>query len=88
MADGAAVRGPDSPYPGARPFVRAEKDLFFGRGPESRALAEFWQDNRIVLAVGPAASGKTSLLNAGVLPIMERELVTVLPPGSVSRARR
>ena len=84
MADGAAVRRPDSPYPGARPFARADKDLFFGRGPESRALAEFWQDNRIVLAVGPAASGKTSLLNAGVLPIMERTRVNVLPPGNVS----
>lgn len=80
----AAVNRPDSPYPGVRPFTRSEQDRFFGRGPESRALAEFWQDNRIVLAVGPAASGKTSLLNAGVLPIMERERVNVLPPGSVS----
>jgi tetratricopeptide (TPR) repeat protein len=81
---GAAETRPDAPYPGPRPFLRTEQDRFFGRAIESRALAEFWQDNRIVLAVGPAASGKTSLLHAGVLPILTRNGAHVLPPGRVS----
>jgi len=91
VADSAAVRRigaaegkPDAPYPGPRPFLRTEQDRFFGRAIESSALTEFWQDNRIVLAVGPAASGKTSLLHAGVLPILTRNRAHVLPPGRVS----
>jgi len=91
VADGAAVRRvgaadkkPGAPYPGLRPFRQADQDRFFGRGTESKALAEFWQDNRIVFAAGPVACGKTSLLNAGVLPILTRDRVHVLPPGQVS----
>jgi tetratricopeptide (TPR) repeat protein len=91
VADGAAVRrfgatkrGPDAPYPGFRPFRQADQDRFFGRGTEAKALAEFWQDNRLVLAAGPVASGKTSLLQAGVLPILALNRAHVLPPGRVS----
>jgi tetratricopeptide (TPR) repeat protein len=91
VADWAAVRGigaagrrTDAPYPGQRPFLQTDQDLFFGRAIESAALLELWQDNQIVLAVGPAASGKTSLLQAGVLPILLRNHAQVLPPGRVS----
>lgn len=81
---GSAVRGSDAPYPGQRPFLQTEQDRFFGREIESTALLELWQDNRTVLAVGPAASGKTSLLQAGVLPLLARNRAFVLPPGDVS----
>lgn len=91
MADGAAVmrfgaveNEPGSPYPGLRPFRRADQDRFFGRGTESKALAEFWQDNQVVLATGPVGCGKTSLLQAGVLPILIQNGAHVLPPGRVS----
>ncbi len=88
MKIGADGRGTDTPYPGARPFLQSEQDLFFGRDAESAALAEFWQDNRIVLLAGPAASGKTSLLHAGVLPILTRNREHILPVGSVSSGAR
>lgn len=81
---GADDEGTDAPYPGSRPFLQSEQDRFFGRGAESKALAEFWQDNSVVLLTGPAASGKTSLLNAGVLPIFARHRERVLPVGNVS----
>ena len=84
MADWAAVRRPGAPYPGQRPFLQADQDWFFGRGIESTALLELWQDNQLVLAVGPAASGKTSLLHAGVLPLLARNRAHVLPTGRVS----
>ena len=91
MANGAAVRrlrvteGNSSvPYPGLRPFVQADHDLFFGRETESKALAEFWHDNQVVLAAGPVACGKTSLLHAGVLPILAHQRAHVLPPGRLS----
>jgi tetratricopeptide (TPR) repeat protein len=91
VADGAAVRRlrtaerkPDTPYPGSRPFQQADQDRFFGRSTESKALADFWHDNRIVLVAGPVGCGKTSLLHAGVLPILTQQRARVLPPGRLS----
>ncbi len=37
-----------------------------------------------MLVAGPVASGKTSLLHAGVLPILTRHARACLPPGRVS----
>ncbi len=91
MADGAAVtkigaerKEPLPPYPGSRPFSQADQDHFFGRGTESKALAEFWQDNQVVLVAGSVACGKTSLLHAGVLPILTQDGAQVLPAGRVA----
>jgi tetratricopeptide (TPR) repeat protein len=81
---GAAAQKPGAPYPGLRPFWQTDQDHFFGRGTESKALTEFWQDNQIVVLVGPVACGKTSLLHAGVLPILMQDAAHVLPPGRVS----
>jgi tetratricopeptide (TPR) repeat protein len=81
---GAAARRPKGPYPGQHPFLQADHDSFFGREIESAALLELWQDNQIVLAAGPAASGKTSLLQAGVLPMLAGNRAHALPPGRVS----
>ena len=72
------------PYPGARPFRQADRDLFFGRADEAAALADLWQSNRLTIAHGPAASGKTSLLQAGALPLITDKRFDVLPPGRVS----
>ena len=71
------------PYPGARPFLQADQDHFFGRGTDSKALLELWQDNRFTLLVGPAGSGKTSLLNAGVLPLLKQNRTHFLPVGRI-----
>lgn len=91
MANGVAVRRlrtaegkPDAPYPGSRPFHQTDEDRFFGRSTESKALVDFWHDNRVVLAAGPVACGKTSLLHAGVLPILTQKRAHVLPPGRLS----
>ena len=72
------------PYPGTRSFQRRESDRFFGRAREASALAELWRTNCLTMAVGPAGSGKTSLLQAGLLPLVEAGRAEVLPPGRVS----
>jgi hypothetical protein len=82
--EGATENKPGAPYPGLRPFWQTDQDHFFGRGTESKALTEFWQDNRIAVVAGPVACGKTSLLHAGVLPILTQDGAHVLPPGRVS----
>ena len=68
------TRSVDRPYPGARPFSVTESDRFFGRAAEAVHLAELWRSNRLTIIHGPAGSGKTSFLQAGVLPLVERHI--------------
>ena len=72
------------PYPGSRPFQRADWDRFFGRTADAATLAEWWRNNRLTFAVGQAGRGKTSLLQAGVLPLLANENRNVLPVGRLS----
>lgn len=73
-------------YLGPRPFGpgQADIDRFFGRADAANVLAGWWRDNRLTFAVGHAGRGKTSLLNAGVLPLLADERLAVLPVGRLS----
>ncbi|MFI6292022.1 tetratricopeptide repeat protein [Nonomuraea sp. NPDC050790] len=70
-----------SPYVGPRPFLRSEAHLFFGRRVQARNLSLDWLADRVTVLHGPPAVGKTSLLQAGILPLLEQEphVVTVRP---------
>jgi tetratricopeptide (TPR) repeat protein len=72
------------PYPGARPFRQADRDLFFGRTHEAAALADLWRGNNLTVAYGSSASGKTSLLQGGVFPLITDKRFEVLQPGRIS----
>jgi tetratricopeptide (TPR) repeat protein len=72
------------PYLGQRPFLPTDRDRFWGRATEATALARWWQDNRLTYVVGEAGRGKTSLLNAGVLPLLDTDRVMVLPVAQLS----
>ena len=74
----------ERPYPGTRPFLRADRNRFFGRAAEAADLAELWRTNRLTILHGHSGSGKTSLLHAGVLPLATGGSAHVLPPGRVS----
>lgn len=62
-----------APYLGLRPFAAADRDYFFGRGRESRRLAEAIQQQRndhgsgIIVVLGASGTGKSSLLAAGLI---------------------
>ncbi len=55
-------------YPGVRPFQAADKALFFGRDRDIADLYEMVRAERLVVLFGKSGYGKSSLLNAGVLP--------------------
>lgn len=55
-------------YPGARPFTAADRHLFFGRERDIRALSDLIALEPLVVLFGKSGYGKTSLLQAGVLP--------------------
>jgi len=69
----------DDPYVGPRPFERAETPSFKGRQRESLELLSMVVSSRVVLLYAPSGAGKTSLLNAGLIPALEREGFDVLP---------
>jgi tetratricopeptide (TPR) repeat protein len=75
-----------SPYPGPRPFEPGEATRFFGRRQEVRDLAAMVVSYPVVLFYAPSGTGKTSLLQAGLIPrLVGEKHVDVLPPGRVRR---
>jgi hypothetical protein len=72
-----------TPYVGPRPFGRDEKDLFFGRDREARDLCSLVVAHPIVLLYADSGAGKSSLLNAGLIPLLEARGCEVLPPARV-----
>jgi tetratricopeptide (TPR) repeat protein len=80
----AMTKTGDPPYPGIRPFRPKDSSRFFGREAEAATLAELWRANSLTIAVGPTGSGKTSLLQAGLLPLVEGGRAEVLSQGRIS----
>ena len=75
------------PYVGLRPYGRADGPNFFGRSREIRAVSNLWLANRLLVVYGASGIGKTSLIQAGVLPLFraagaDRDAV-VLPVGQL-----
>ncbi|MCP4442180.1 MAG: hypothetical protein GY810_25000 [Aureispira sp.] len=60
-------------YPGIRSFEQYESALFFGRRQETRELYSLIKVEQFVVLFSKSGLGKTSLLNAGVLPLLEQE---------------
>lgn len=59
-----------NPYPGVRPFEYAETHLFFGREGQAEKIAVRLEQNHFVAVVGSSGSGKSSLVRAGLLPLL------------------
>jgi hypothetical protein len=72
------------PYVGPRPFGRDEKDLFFGRDCEARDLCSLVVAHPLVLLYAASGAGKSSLVNAGLIPLLEQRGYEVLPSARVS----
>ena len=59
-----------NPYPGLRPFKFEESYLFFGREGQSEDLLRRLERSHFVAVVGTSGSGKSSLVRAGLLPLL------------------
>lgn len=57
-----------NPFPGLRAFNHVEKHLFFGRDGQSEKVLELLTSNRFIAIIGPSGSGKSSLINCGIIP--------------------
>jgi tetratricopeptide (TPR) repeat protein len=68
------------PYPGLRPFLRDESDLFFGREGCVDDMVDRLKATRFLAVLGASGSGKSSLVATGLLDALELGLLA--PAGS------
>src|SRR5262245_39677131 len=66
----AAGPGALNPFPGLRPFRESEASLFFGRERYTTELLRRLTRGRLLTVLGTSASGKSSLVFAGFLPVL------------------
>jgi hypothetical protein len=69
----------NNPYVGPRAYEHSDRRNFYGRKREARDLSSLIMADRAVLFYAPSGAGKTSLLNAQVIPTLEKEGFHVLP---------
>lgn len=72
-----------APYVGPRPFEASDREFFFGRSREIRRIVDLIYVNRVLLIYSPSGAGKTLLLNAGVIPTLEKDGFEIFPVGRV-----
>jgi len=64
---------PDIPFPGIEPYGYGDRKVFFGREKEARDLIQLIVIYRGVLLFSDSGSGKSSLINAGLIPLAIQE---------------
>ena len=59
-------------YPGVQPFATNQEHIFFGRDEDIENLYDLILLEPLVLLFGKSGYGKSSLLNAGILPKFQK----------------
>jgi len=63
----------ERPFPGLRPFGYEDREYFFGREDQVYALYRLLEHSRFIAVIGSSGSGKSSLVRAGLLPLIQEE---------------
>ncbi|MBL8329388.1 MAG: hypothetical protein JNJ71_11085 [Rubrivivax sp.] len=72
---------PQNPYPGLRPFHAGEVLYFFGREAQVDQMVDRLAATRFLAVVGGSGSGKSSLVNCGLIPALHRGLLAAAGTG-------
>ena len=83
VAKPAAATTSDSPYVGPRPFLSSDSQRFFGRDREAIDLKHRVMAHPITLLYSMSGAGKTSLINARLVPDLAAEGCQILPSARV-----
>jgi hypothetical protein len=60
-----------NPYIGPLPYQKSQKDLFFGRDQEAEMLLSMVISERVLLFYAQTGAGKSSMINARLIPKLE-----------------
>jgi tetratricopeptide (TPR) repeat protein len=63
----------DHPFPGLRPYALGDSPFYFGREDQIFSLYRLLDRSRFIAVVGSSGSGKSSLVRAGLLPLLDAE---------------
>lgn len=81
-----ASRKKTTPFVGPYPIQKGE--LLFGRDNEVGDLLDLLFAEHIVLLHSPSGAGKSSLVNAGLIPILEKKHLHILPVIRVNKKKK
>jgi WD40 repeat protein len=84
FSPGATGGDERSPYAGLAPFTAADVDRFVGREAEAEAMANRILVTRFVAVVGASGAGKSSFVQAGVLPLLPADWRSVVVRPGIS----
>src|SRR5262249_28265264 len=68
-----------NPYPGLIPFAERDARRFFGRDREVDEVLERLATRRFLAVIGVSGCGKSSLVRAGVIPVLRMGVTENLP---------
>lgn len=87
-ADAMGGQGPESDYPrDLRAFQESDAPFFFGRNAFTSEFVATVERHRFVAVVGASGSGKSSIVQAGLIPALRQSgawLVGIVHPGPES----
>ena len=63
----------DNPWPGLDPFDETDREYFHGRAAEAGELLRLVRREPLTVLFGRSGLGKTSLLKAGLFPLLRAE---------------
>ncbi|WP_051858459.1 nSTAND1 domain-containing NTPase [Streptomyces cellulosae] len=75
--------GPLTPYRGLARFEAGDSGLFFGREQLTADLVDLLRRRRFAAVFGPSGSGKSSLLRAGLIPVLRQAQEPGLRPAAI-----
>ena len=77
---------PFDPYVGPQPFQRTDAKRFFGREESTDELFSLVLASRVVILYAQSGAGKSSVVSAGLSPLLEQHGFEVLPIARVQGA--
>lgn len=70
----------DSPFKGLQYFEETDADIFFGRERLIEKLVERLQAHPLLFVIGASGNGKSSLVRAGLVPVLKHKTISVNSP--------